>query len=347
MPTYPPTSRPCSGILDTACTSIASTSTRHSSSNSVGCWATRTHRTGIGQALAYVSMLQDPETGLFHHFWLERTGRPYALGWSRGQGWALLGLLDVLRRYPQTGIRVGPPSLQATRALADAMVRCQRPGGDWDAVAHAPESGTEASTAAFMAAGLRRGVDEGGSIRKPPAGGRGGVACDDSHASTSVGMLRDVSAAVWSSTAAATTTMSPRASRYRGARGRSWSPRRTGRPEQGGTSAGARRPSMTTPLRGRSQASSRSCRSHSRTLPANPSSSRADGARGAPRAGRRCRAGRARSGLGVMGADGELSATSGGDRGCGARRTCTPDRRHRRGDHDRRRPSSSSSESGR
>src|SRR6185436_20648463 len=55
---------------------------------------------GVRQALAYVSMLQDPASGLFRHFWLERTGRAYVAGWSRGQGWALMGLLDVLEQLP-------------------------------------------------------------------------------------------------------------------------------------------------------------------------------------------------------------------------------------------------------
>ncbi len=155
---------------------------------------------GIGQALAYVSMLQDPVGGLFHHFWLERTGRAYAMGWSRGQGWALLGLLDVLRGMPDTH-PTRPALSQATRALADAMVRCQRPGGDWYAVAHMPESGTEASTSAFMAAGLRRGVDDG--VLDPETHGPAAEAAW--HATLAMvddrGELRDVSAAVWSSTA--------------------------------------------------------------------------------------------------------------------------------------------------
>ncbi|MEM7444798.1 MAG: glycoside hydrolase family 88 protein, partial [Pseudomonadota bacterium] len=51
-------------------------------------------RAAIDQALGYRSLLRDETTGLYHHFWLEQTGRPYIIGWGRGQGWALLGLLD-------------------------------------------------------------------------------------------------------------------------------------------------------------------------------------------------------------------------------------------------------------
>jgi unsaturated rhamnogalacturonyl hydrolase len=155
---------------------------------------------GVAQAHAYITMLQDPGSGLFHHFWLERTGRPYALGWSRGQGWALLGLLDVLEEIADS--HPGRPAiLRAARALAAAMVRYQRPGGEWDAVAQAPDSGTEGSTAAFMAAGLRRGVDAGwldGGTCLPAAEAAWQATID---AVDEVGMLRDVSAAVWSSTA--------------------------------------------------------------------------------------------------------------------------------------------------
>jgi unsaturated rhamnogalacturonyl hydrolase len=46
-----------------------------------------------------VRLLQDG-SGLFWHFFLERTGRPYGRAWGRGQGWALLGLLDLLEHVP-------------------------------------------------------------------------------------------------------------------------------------------------------------------------------------------------------------------------------------------------------
>ena len=153
---------------------------------------------GAGQALGYVRLLQDEATGLFRHFWLERTGRAYVLGWSRGQGWALLGLLDVLEDLPadheaRAGLTV------SIRRLVDALAATQRPDGHWSAVAHEPASGHEASTAAFVAAGIRRGVDLGILAASDlPVGARAWQATIRSLDER--GVLADVSAAVWSST---------------------------------------------------------------------------------------------------------------------------------------------------
>lgn len=154
---------------------------------------------GAGQAMAYVSMLQDRDTGLFHHFWLERTGKPYVLGWSRGQGWALLGLLDILDELP-TSHASHEPLLRAMLKLARGMLDMQRSNGAWWAVAQLPESGPETSTAAFMAAGLRRGVERSWLDRAaywPAAEAAWQATLAELDES---GALRGVSAAVWSST---------------------------------------------------------------------------------------------------------------------------------------------------
>jgi unsaturated rhamnogalacturonyl hydrolase len=154
---------------------------------------------GVEQALAYVAMLQDPDSGLFRHFWLERTGRAYALGWARGQGWALLGLLDVLEQLP-AGHPAWSSVAAAARSLAGAMAALQRDDGSWWAVAQEPASGPEASTAAFMATAFARGVGLGVLPAEPfrSAGWRAWAAtraCLDG-----TGVLTGVSAAVWSST---------------------------------------------------------------------------------------------------------------------------------------------------
>lgn len=157
---------------------------------------------GVGQALAYVSMLQDPESGLFRHFWLERTARPYVLGWARGQGWALLGLLDVLEQLP-AGHPGRPRLADAARTLAEAMASLQRPDGSWWAVAQEPGSGPESSTAAFMAVAFARGVTMGLLPAEVflPAGGQAWAATREALGED--GVLAGVSAAVWSSTSMA------------------------------------------------------------------------------------------------------------------------------------------------
>lgn len=155
----------------------------------------------LDQALGYVRMLQDEASGLFHHFHLEGQPRPFALGWGRGQGWALLGLLDVVEAL---GAEAAGSGLGASaRALAAAMVATQRPDGHWDAVVGDEASGMESSTAAFMATAFPRmlalGLVDGADAPQlvdATTRARDAVlrTLDDT------GVLREVSVAVWAST---------------------------------------------------------------------------------------------------------------------------------------------------
>jgi unsaturated rhamnogalacturonyl hydrolase len=111
---------------------------------------------GVGQAVALVDTLQQGD-GLFAHFFLERTGRSYGHGWGRGQGWALLGLLDVLEHLPAA--RAEADRLRAALVrLADALVATQEPDGHWPTPISDRTSFHETSTSSFAAAGLGRGV---------------------------------------------------------------------------------------------------------------------------------------------------------------------------------------------
>jgi unsaturated rhamnogalacturonyl hydrolase len=106
--------------------------------------------------MGYVRLLQT-DSGLFDHFVLEGSPQTYGPGWGRGQGWALLGLLDVLELLPPThALRSGLEA--STQRLIGAMARLQRDDGHWYAVVGDKASGDETSTAAFMSAGMRRAV---------------------------------------------------------------------------------------------------------------------------------------------------------------------------------------------
>jgi unsaturated rhamnogalacturonyl hydrolase len=149
------------------------------------------------QALAHLRRLQD-ESGLVWHFWLEQTRSRYGYAWARGQGWALLGLVDLLAYLPRSHQAYGDLKAALVR-LADALAACQGPDGGWSAVAVDPGSGPETSTAAFVAAGfseaLRRGLLDERFGRHAEAAWR--------HAWSHVGedgKLAGVSAAVWAST---------------------------------------------------------------------------------------------------------------------------------------------------
>ncbi|MGC5223558.1 glycoside hydrolase family 88 protein [Micromonospora sp. DT81.3] len=152
----------------------------------------------VAQARGYIRLLQDAEGGLFHHFVLERTGTAHILGWARGQGWALLGLLEVIEELPDGDDR--SELAASARRLIHAMVRAQRPDGHWDAVAQRREGGVETSTAAFLVAGFARAV----RLDVIPAE-EVGEALERSFAATvssmgADGTLEGVSAAVWAST---------------------------------------------------------------------------------------------------------------------------------------------------
>jgi unsaturated rhamnogalacturonyl hydrolase len=153
---------------------------------------------GAEQALAAVRLLQEPETGIFSHFYLERTGRRYGYGWSRGQGWALLGLLDALELLPD-GHWSFAPLVESVRVLARGLVAAQDRCGHWPALVDEPAALLEPSASLFFAAGLARGVRLGlleGGMRDVAerAFAAGPDAVDDD------GIVRGVSRAVWAST---------------------------------------------------------------------------------------------------------------------------------------------------
>ena len=153
---------------------------------------------GADQALATIALLQQPD-GFFAHFFLERTGQTYGHGWGRGQGWALLGLLDVIEQLPE-----GHPHAREIRAsfvrLADALVRTQEPDGHWPTPIADRSSFHETSTASFAAAGLARGLALG--LLGDSARAAAQAAWEASLASVGAdGATTGVSAALWASTA--------------------------------------------------------------------------------------------------------------------------------------------------
>lgn len=151
------------------------------------------------QALAYVELLQDDD-GLFWHFWLEQTGRRYGRGWGRGQGWALLGLLDTLTYLPREHA-LRPPLEDSALRLARALESSQQPDGGWPSVVGEPASGSESSTAAFVAAGIAAGISR--SLLPADLAPCARAAWESTLREVDAqGVLTGVTVAVWASTAA-------------------------------------------------------------------------------------------------------------------------------------------------
>ncbi len=112
------------------------------------------------ELLAYRPLLIDEGTGLYNHFWLERTAQSYTRGWGRGQGWALLGLIDVAVQLDPDTAGINDVRDETLR-LARIMLGYQLEDGNWHALVHEPRSGPESSTAAFMATAFYRGMAAG------------------------------------------------------------------------------------------------------------------------------------------------------------------------------------------
>jgi unsaturated rhamnogalacturonyl hydrolase len=117
------------------------------------------------QALAYIDRLQDP-TGFFWHFALEGQEDNFGPSWGRGQGWALLGLVDVIKEIQESRwnkeFATQLELLQtAVRRLVNYMLRHQQEDGHWSARVESDNPTHEASTAAFMYVGMLRAANIG------------------------------------------------------------------------------------------------------------------------------------------------------------------------------------------
>ena len=158
---------------------------------------------GVEQALGYVRMLQTKD-GLFDHFVLLGEPHSFGPGWGRGQGWAILGLLETIESIDEFS-GVLPDGARATLAdsasrLLRAMLATQRADGHWPVVVTEPDSGDEFSTAGFMAwaiwRALKLGVVEGDAMVEAMRAARGAIL----NSLDAQAQLREVSAAVYSST---------------------------------------------------------------------------------------------------------------------------------------------------
>lgn len=149
----------------------------------------------VVHASAHLRLLQDRDSGLFFHLWDEERGRPNGVRWSRGNGWALLGLVDTLARVP-----IGQPGREeleeSLRRQVPSFVALQDGGGHWHIVADRPDTYLEPSAAAFACAALPRaiagGLADGGTAAAVEHGWRALDAYLDDD-----GALWGVSIATW------------------------------------------------------------------------------------------------------------------------------------------------------
>jgi rhamnogalacturonyl hydrolase YesR len=107
--------------------------------------------------LTHARVLQDEASGLFSHGFDDATGKPNRVHWGRGQGWALLGLVDTLHLLPE-GITGKAEIRERLVALVDVLARWEQEPGRWSTVVDRPETYREASVGAFVALGIQRAM---------------------------------------------------------------------------------------------------------------------------------------------------------------------------------------------
>ncbi len=114
----------------------------------------------VEQILGYCVLLQDPVTGLFYHQYNQQTQRTNGAFWGRGNGWALLGLVETLALLPQTHPGWNLLAARLT-SLADALAARQITDGNWPTVLDRPAAYTEGSLPAMFGYGFSRAITLG------------------------------------------------------------------------------------------------------------------------------------------------------------------------------------------
>ncbi|MBB6091312.1 unsaturated rhamnogalacturonyl hydrolase [Povalibacter uvarum] len=112
----------------------------------------------VSELLGYARTLQ-ADSGLLFHGFERDCGRNGEL-WARGNGWALMGLVDTLALLPRTHV-AWPELHQRTLALCDALALTQCPSGLWHTVIDDPATYQESTLATMAAYALREGSKHG------------------------------------------------------------------------------------------------------------------------------------------------------------------------------------------
>jgi unsaturated rhamnogalacturonyl hydrolase len=113
---------------------------------------------GAEMLLSHARVLQDERTGLFSHGFDDASGRSNGVFWGRGQGWALLGLVETLQALPAGHAALGEIAQRLLR-LIDGLATCEVLPGAWHTVVDAPDTYLEPSVAAFVALGVGHALE--------------------------------------------------------------------------------------------------------------------------------------------------------------------------------------------
>jgi unsaturated rhamnogalacturonyl hydrolase len=109
------------------------------------------YRQAVEELLGYARTLQT-DGGLLHHGFERDAGRNGQL-WARGNGWALMGLVDTLAILPRSH-PAWTELQQRTAALVDALAAAQDESGLWHTIVDDPATYLESTLAAMTAYAL-------------------------------------------------------------------------------------------------------------------------------------------------------------------------------------------------
>lgn len=112
----------------------------------------------VSELLGYARTLQS-DTGLLFHGFERDCGRNGEL-WARGNGWALMGLVDTLALLPRSHVAWNELQ-QRTVALVDALADTQHASGLWHTVINDSATYLESTLATMAAYALREAITHG------------------------------------------------------------------------------------------------------------------------------------------------------------------------------------------
>lgn len=116
---------------------------------------------GLGEILGYARALQveggGETAGLFWHGYEVECGTNGQL-WARGNGWALMGLVETLKLLPE-GSNARPELVERLQSLCFALRHYQHADGLWHTVISQPGTYLESTLAVMTAFALREAFD--------------------------------------------------------------------------------------------------------------------------------------------------------------------------------------------
>ncbi|MBO2517071.1 MAG: hypothetical protein CW338_07370 [Clostridiales bacterium] len=129
------------------------------------------------QLLLYRKLLFMPEKGMMAHMCCMIHDRNNGIPWSRGNGWVIFALSELLMRLP-AGHRLRQELISFFRELTEGYLRVQGESGLWHQILDDPESYPESSATAMMICAFCRGIrggwyDDGLSCRATRAAEKG------------------------------------------------------------------------------------------------------------------------------------------------------------------------------